>query len=427
MSSKWRWAGTEVPIIGSDSFKFIEISVSSSSINVQSQSHSNFIAPRADGYASCALVGDPSLHLILRIRESLPNSLDLFPLSFSKPFPILGLRINFPCKLSSFAFLFELTPNVYSLCVLSVSGIVFILKLSANFSDYETYPIFPQEDLLQFNLVNYGDIPITSAAATSGCLVVGRNDGSVAFFQLATHHPTAPGFVQELRDDSGIGRLWGLMSRGRMVGAVQDLVITEVQGKKLVYVLHSGGIFRSLKLILSLHILFHLLSGAPFVRLWVGETNSNSSVIPLAIWYRYTSEVGMEAIDVYSLQCSWGKEPILSLEPSMLNVPMEEGSCIDVKLASDRIWILKDSGIDYHVQTSCSTFSLSKLCHMKKWKECVEVWQEEEAHCFALQEEFVADMLFQSSEHPSDDLLSITHSIVTSPKVHDYSDAFVAL
>lgn len=51
----------------------------------------------------------------------------------------------------------------------------------------------------------------------------------------------------------------------------------------------------------------------------------------------------------------------------------------------------------------------------------------EEAHCYALQEEFVADMLFQSSEHPSDDLLSITHSIVTSPKVHDYTDAFVAL
>lgn len=195
MSRKWRWAGAEVPIIGSDSFKLIEVSVSSSSIDLELQSHPNFIAPHADGYASCTLVGDPSLHLILRIHQSLPNTLDLLPLCFSRSFPSLGLRINFPCKLSSFAFLFELTSNVYSLCVLSLSGIVFLLKISANFSHYETYPIFPQQDLLEFNLFNYGDIPITSAAATFGSLVVGRNDGSVASFQLATHHPTAPGML----------------------------------------------------------------------------------------------------------------------------------------------------------------------------------------------------------------------------------------
>lgn len=38
----------------------------------------------------------------------------------------------------------------------------------------------------------------------------------------------------------------------------------------------------------------------------------------------FMKEVGMEAIDLYSLRSSWGKEPILSLEPSMLSVPMEE-------------------------------------------------------------------------------------------------------
>lgn len=37
--------------------------------------------------------------------------------------------------------------------------------------------------------------------------------------------------------------------------------------------------------------------------------------------------------------------------------------------------------------------------------------------CYALQEEFVADQLFQSSEHFPDDLLWITQSVLSSVKV----------
>lgn len=40
-----------------------------------------------------------------------------------------------------------------------------------------------------------------------------------------------------------------------------------------------------------------------------------------------------------------------------------------------------------------------------------------DAVCYALQEEFVADQLFQSSEHSSDDLFLITHSVFSSSKV----------
>ena len=41
----------------------------------------------------------------------------------------------------------------------------------------------------------------------------------------------------------------------------------------------------------------------------------------------------------------------------------------------------------------------------------------EEGHCYALQETFVADQLFQSSEHCLDDLLWISHSLFSSMKV----------
>lgn len=40
-----------------------------------------------------------------------------------------------------------------------------------------------------------------------------------------------------------------------------------------------------------------------------------------------------------------------------------------------------------------------------------------DAVCYALQEEFVADQLFQRSEHSSDDLFLITHSVFSSSKV----------
>lgn len=40
-----------------------------------------------------------------------------------------------------------------------------------------------------------------------------------------------------------------------------------------------------------------------------------------------------------------------------------------------------------------------------------------EAFSYALQEEFVADQLFQSSEHLADEILRITHSLFKSSKV----------
>lgn len=41
----------------------------------------------------------------------------------------------------------------------------------------------------------------------------------------------------------------------------------------------------------------------------------------------------------------------------------------------------------------------------------------EEAFSYALQEEFVADQLFQSSQHLADEVLWIAHSLFSSSKV----------
>lgn len=229
----------EVPFISSDSVKWVELSVSSSSNNNISRDD---VAPPTEDCASCYVLENPSQYLIWRIHKNLPTSLELLHISSSQQFTILGLRVNFPFPLSPFAFICSNNnTNIHVLHVLTVSGIAFRLKFSSNFSVYESTPLFPNQDILEFNLVNYGTVPITRVAATAGCLVVGRNDGSVSCFQLGILHPASPGitvyspillllftfrlfillmflcwplgFQQELRDDTGIGRLWGLMSR----------------------------------------------------------------------------------------------------------------------------------------------------------------------------------------------------------------------
>jgi nuclear pore complex protein Nup160 len=140
------------------------------------------------------------------------------------------------------------TTNPYLLYALTVSGVAYLIKLR-NITAYSSLPVLPRDEVTQFSLndrdsSNSEPAAITSVAATAGCLAVGRIDGSVAYFQLGLLHHSTPGnrmslflarfyalffyfvahvdgslsffllgFVNELRDDSGIGRLWGFMSR----------------------------------------------------------------------------------------------------------------------------------------------------------------------------------------------------------------------
>lgn len=48
-----------------------------------------------------------------------------------------------------------------------------------------------------------------------------------------------------------------MLCRGRAVGAVQDLIITEMHGKEIVFVLHGDGILRAWDLSSHTRILSH--------------------------------------------------------------------------------------------------------------------------------------------------------------------------
>lgn len=403
MGTQWPLAGKEVPIIGSDAVRWTDLTVPSSSIITVDGGAASI----TDDRASCSVIGDPPTYLIWRIHKAQPQTLELLELTASKEFPRVGLRFTFPDALYPFAFICknEITGNSrfpYLLYVLTVSGVAYLLRIR-NVSAYGSGSILPEDELIELNVRDYipDNAAITAVTATARCLVIGTSNGPVFSFQLGVLDPSAHGFVHELRDEAGIGRLWGLISRGNFVGTVQDLVISEFCGKKFVFALHLDGTLRIWDLASHSKVFSHnmgvmAMSGASFLRLWVGQSDPNSSVIPLAILCRHTTDGNLEMISLHSILYNFGDRIVLSMEPSVQNISLEEGRCLDVKLMSDKIWILKDNELVSHLLAT----------------DIDEV----EAFSYALQEEFVADQLFQSSEHLADEILRITHSIFSSSK-----------
>ncbi|PSS21659.1 Nuclear pore complex protein [Actinidia chinensis var. chinensis] len=402
----------EVPIVGSDSVKWIELSLPSPSpsstapVNGILSLPPPSYAPPTEDAASCSVIGDPPNYLIWRINKDHAHALEIQELCAYKEFPNIGLRIIFPDALWPFALICKdetscASGSPYLLYALTISGVAYLFRLKSIYN-YASSSVFPPNQITEFNIQTYPHYgAITAVAAAVGCLVIGKDDGSVSCFQLGTLEPCAPGFVHELRDDAGFGRLWGLMSR-RSISAVHDLVLSELHGKKLLFVLHSDGTLRVWDFMSRSRIFINTtsiqtLAGATFVSLWVGEADNDKSVIPLAILYKHSLEVSTESICVYSLRYSLGDRIILLLDSSVQNIPLEEGSIIDVKLTSNKIWILKEDGL----------FTLSLFNAPDNGGG---------ARCYSLQEAFLADQLFQSSEHSSNDLLWLAQSIFFSVK-----------
>ncbi|KAL3538416.1 hypothetical protein ACH5RR_001782 [Cinchona calisaya] len=398
MGGRSHLAGMEVPIIGSDSIKWFQASVPSSSVSSASSSAANL----AKDFASCSVIGNPPTYLLWKTCKSQPNVLEILEICGDKEFPKIGLRVLFPDTLFPFAYIQKDETNLgsensYLLYSMTINGVAFLIKLKS-FHKYASCSGFASSEVFEYNTqANPQSGSITAAAASSECLIVGRSDGSIGCFQLGLLDPIAPGFMWELRDDAGFGRLWGIVSRSRMSAAVQDLAVAEVHQKKLLFVLHSDGIFRVWDLSSRNKSLSHSITvpttGTVFLKLWVGEYNSVRRIIPLAILHKST-EVNVEMISVYGLNLGFGDKIIFTLEPSTTNITLEEGGTVDIKLTSDKIWILKEDGL---------------LMQEVFVKEAV-------AHSYGLQEAFVADQLFQSSEHSVDEILWLAHTVFSSSK-----------
>ncbi|KAI7734640.1 hypothetical protein M8C21_024531, partial [Ambrosia artemisiifolia] len=137
--------------------------------------------------------------------------------------------------------------------------------------------------------------------------------------------------------------------------------------------------------------------GARFSRLWAGGTTNDNNVVPLAVLLKPNLEAVGEMISLYNLHLNLGGKTNLSVDPSTMNISVEESVIIDVKLSSNKIWILKEDGLVVHNVLGPSE-------------------SREFEQCFGLQESFVAEQLFQSSEHAADDLFWLAHSLYPSAK-----------
>ncbi|KAJ8529690.1 hypothetical protein K7X08_036525 [Anisodus acutangulus] len=388
-------AGMEVPIIGSDSVKFVQL-------NVPCSTSTNAVTHLTRDVGSCSIIGNPPSYFTWKICRSQPNVLEIMEFCGHKEFPKTGLQIVFPEALFPFALICKnemefSSVKPYLLHAMTVSGVAYLIKLE-NISNYVSSSHLQSDDFVEFNTLTHPHQgAATAVAGIAELMVVGRSDGSVGCFQLGILDLQAPGFVQELRDDSGLGRLWGVLSRGRSIAAVQDLVISEFHQKKLLFVLHSDGSLRVWDLSNRSRIFSHSLSVSPsagsnFVRIWVGNDHNNPDAIPLAVLQKDDSEVGTAVISLHCLYFSTGDRINLLLDPSTKSISLEEGDLIDVKLTPNKLWILRENGL------------------VMKELFCQDR-EEELAYCYSLQDAFVAEQLFQGSENSSDDLLWLSHSL----------------
>ncbi|KAH9627148.1 hypothetical protein KSS87_018388 [Heliosperma pusillum] len=185
--------------------------------------------------------------------------------------------------------------------------------------------------------------------------------------------------VMECRpSDAGCCQLCWRWSR--LAGSVKDMMISDISGRKFVFVLHSDGNLRVWDLHRRGKIFSQSLSdpGTTPSRLWVGLVDVNSCTIPLAIMHKQSSEANMQGVRIYRLTFPPGQTHSLSIISPVEDIPL---------------------------------FEVRMCLFLRIFKHA-----REEKRCYSMQEAFIAEQLFQSSENDLDDLYQSTCSIFSSSK-----------
>lgn len=397
-----------MPISGSDAVQWIQVNVPHTTTTVVPRNQP--CAPPARDAAGSFAIGGSSGHVIWRIHKDYPNMLELMELSFMREPPKYGLHIVFQDSLSPFSCIFKnqmknMAGHLYLLYAITTSGFAYLIKLKSP-AAYKSGSVLASSELIQLdiskNLVRLEQITAVTAAA--GILCIGGQNGSILCHQLGQLDVNAQDFSFELKDgDAGLGRLWGLVARGKTASEIRSLVTSDACGKRLLFALHGDGNLRIWDLVDRCRIFSHCLSSPDFSdfgprMLYVGEVNANMTHMPVAVLYRSLSEANLETILLCNLNLvSSDAGGRLSQSLQQQKIPLDQGKVIDMKLSSDRLWVLKEGGS-----------ALYELFHadLESGNFCN----------YNIQEAYIANQLLQGSEYDVDDLILAQNLIYSSVK-----------
>ncbi|CAN4110826.1 unnamed protein product [Withania somnifera] len=182
----------EVPITGSDSVKFLQLSLPSSTYSTTGVPH------LTRDVGSCSVIGDPPAYFTWKSCRSQPNVLEIMKFCGHKEFPKTGLQVVFPEELFPFAVICknEMTfssVKPYLLHAMTVTGVAYLIKLE-NISNYVSSSHLQSDDFVEFNTLTHPNQgAATTVAGIAELMVVGRSDGSVGCFKLGILDQQAPG------------------------------------------------------------------------------------------------------------------------------------------------------------------------------------------------------------------------------------------
>uniref|UniRef100_N1QPW6 Nuclear pore complex protein NUP160 domain-containing protein n=1 Tax=Aegilops tauschii TaxID=37682 RepID=N1QPW6_AEGTA len=321
-----------------------------------------------------------------RIHEEHQNVLEVIELCALKEFPSSGLRLVFQEALCPFAFMCESEgarrgESVYLLYVLTISGVAILCNLRSPFS-YVSGSILSQNDIVGFNLQTHiQSAKVTAVKAKPGCLV------------------SLMSSVMML--ESGV---CGLSCRGNICADFIYCVKDQISSAEVSFMVYSLGFGNKWLVICSCSTKVYpssCPSGQPS-RLWVGEADDDQELISLAVLHQGTMVPACDHIGVYAFSFGAGERFLLSPEPSVSAVPLLEGKIVDLKISTEKLWILKEVGPMLY--------------------EIVQYNSDSEEICsYVLQEDAISEQMFQSSESALDDLVWTADSVFSSMKEHSFS------
>lgn len=128
------------------------------------------------------------LHFYTKMRSVMANIFSLGNLISTK---LSNQQTSLPLN-----FVFQANSGstaAYSLLAVTISGFAYLCNLRRP-SSYSPGSTLPANDMLEISIksnAQHGEI--TALTATPGCLVIGRQDGSISCYQLGKLDPNSPG------------------------------------------------------------------------------------------------------------------------------------------------------------------------------------------------------------------------------------------